>query len=69
MRITLKFSVLALSLVGALALSACDQKSQENHIKVGISAGIDQQMWETIKKTAKDKYNLDVEVVTFNDFV
>ncbi len=69
MRITLKFSVLALSLVGALALSACDQKSHENHIKVGISAGIDQQMWETIKKTAKDKYNLDVEVVTFNDFV
>jgi D-methionine transport system substrate-binding protein len=69
MRTILKLSVLALSLAGALVLSACDQKSNENHIKVGISAGIDQQMWETIKKTAKDKYNLDVEVVTFNDFV
>lgn len=53
MRTILKLSVLALSLAGVLALTACDQKSTENHIKVGISAGIDQQMWETIKKRPK----------------
>ncbi|NOJ99280.1 MetQ/NlpA family lipoprotein, partial [Corallococcus coralloides] len=36
---------------------------------VGISAGIDQQVWSVVQKVAKEKYNLDVEVVTFNDFV
>lgn len=36
---------------------------------MGISAGIDQQVWAVVQKVAKQKYNLDVEVVTFNDFV
>lgn len=40
-----------------------------NHIKVGISAGVDQEVWAVAQKVAKEKYNLDVEVVTFNDFV
>jgi D-methionine transport system substrate-binding protein len=34
---------------------------------VGISAGIDQQVWAVVQKVAKQKYNLDVEVVTFNE--
>jgi D-methionine transport system substrate-binding protein len=36
---------------------------------VGISAGVDQEVWAVAQKVAKEKYNLDVEVVTFNDFV
>lgn len=54
----------------ALLLSACDKPAeQSHHIKVGISAGIDQPMWEEVKRVAKEKYQLDVEVVTFTDYV
>lgn len=53
-----------------LLLSACDKPNNAaDHIKVGISASIDQPIWTAVKKTAKDKYNLDVEVVTFTDYV
>lgn len=66
---TVKVSLLAVSLAGAMLLSGCGPKQDDNHIKVGISAGIDQPLWDTVKKVAKDKYNLDVEVVTFTDYV
>lgn len=64
-----KISLLSVSLASALILSGCGPKKEDNHIKVGISAGIDQPLWDVVKKIAKDKYNLDVEVVTFTDYV
>ncbi|MES4615458.1 MAG: methionine ABC transporter substrate-binding lipoprotein MetQ [Ewingella sp.] len=64
-----KASLLTVSLASALILSGCGPKKDDNHIKVGISAGIDQPLWDTVKKVAKEKYNLDVEVVTFTDYV
>jgi len=63
-----KISLLSASLVSALLLSGCGPKKDDHHIKVGISAGIDQPLWDTVKKVAKEKYNLDVEVVTFTDY-
>mgnify|MGYP003365196606 CR=1 FL=1 len=66
---SIKLSLLALPLAVALIATGCDQKTQSHHIKVGISAGIDQPLWDVVKKTAKEKYNLDVEVVTFTDYV
>jgi len=54
--------------VSALLLSGCGPKKDDHHIKVGISAGIDQPLWDTVKKVAKEKYNLDVDVVTFTDY-
>ncbi|AIR66587.1 methionine ABC transporter substrate-binding lipoprotein MetQ [Cedecea neteri] len=66
---TVKFSLLTVSLAGAMLLTGCGPKQDANHIKVGISAGIDQPLWDTVKKVAKEKYNLDVEVVTFTDYV
>jgi len=64
-----KASLITVSLASALILSGCGPKKDDNHIKVGISAGIDQPLWDTVKKVAKEKYNLDVEVVTFTDYV
>jgi hypothetical protein len=59
-----------LVVAGSLLLAACKPGEQDpNHIKVGISAGVDQEVWAVAQKVAKEKYNLDVEVVTFNDFV
>lgn len=63
-----KISLLSASLVSALLLSGCGPKKDDHHIKVGISAGIDQPLWDTVKKVAKEKYNLDVDVVTFTDY-
>ncbi len=66
----LKCMTLAGIIALPLVLSACDKAGKDaNSIKVGISAGIDQPLWEAVKKVAKEKYNLDVETVTFTDYV
>lgn len=57
-------------LVGSLALVGCGQDEKDpNHIKVGVIVGSEQQVAEIAQKVAKDKYGLDVELVTFNDYV
>ncbi|OSN01552.1 MULTISPECIES: MetQ/NlpA family lipoprotein [Lonsdalea] len=58
------------ALVGALALAGCGQEEKDpNHIKVGVIVGAEQQVAEVAQKVAKEKYGLDVELVTFNDYV
>ncbi|MCW7547772.1 MetQ/NlpA family lipoprotein [Photorhabdus sp. APURE] len=58
------------ALLGSLILSGCGQEKKDpNHIKVGVIVGAEQEVAEIAKKVAKDKYGLDVELVTFNDFV
>jgi len=69
LKLAVKISLLTVSLASAFMISGCEQKQDDNHIKVGISAGIDQPLWDTVKKVAKEKYDLDVEVVTFSDYV
>ncbi|GLX64452.1 lipoprotein [Proteus vulgaris] len=69
---SLKFKSLAVvsALVGALVLAGCGEKEKDpNHIRVGVISGSEQQVAEVAKQVAKDKYGLDVELVTFNDFV
>ncbi|MBA7798110.1 MetQ/NlpA family lipoprotein [Citrobacter sp. RHBSTW-01065] len=69
---SLKFKSLAVvsALVGALALAGCGEKEKDpNHIRVGVISGSEQQVAEVAKQVAKDKYGLNVELVTFNDFV
>ncbi|MBS0848571.1 MetQ/NlpA family lipoprotein [Citrobacter sp. JGM124] len=57
-------------LVGSLALVGCGQDEKDpNHIKVGVIVGNEQQVAEVAQKVAKEKYGLDVELVTFNDYV
>lgn len=70
MSFTFKKIAAAGALIGAIALAGCDQQAKDpNHIKVGVIVGAEQQVAETAVKVAKDKYNLDVELVTFNDYV
>lgn len=58
------------ALLGAMALAGCGQEEKDpNHIKVGVIVGAEQQVAEVAQKVAKDKYGLDVELVTFNDYV
>ena len=67
-----KFKSIAVvgALLGSLALVGCGPKEQDpNHIKVGVIVGSEQQVAEVAQKVAKEKYGLDVELVTFNDYV
>ena len=58
------------ALIGSLALVGCGQDEKDpNHITVGVIVGAEQQVAETAVKVAKEKYGLDVELVTFNDYV
>ncbi|WP_370896104.1 methionine ABC transporter substrate-binding lipoprotein MetQ [Chryseobacterium gossypii] len=65
-----KLGISGLLTAALLLFSACNSaKNDPNHIKVGITSGPEQQIAETAKKVAKEKYNLDVELVSFNDYV
>ncbi|MBB4804847.1 D-methionine transport system substrate-binding protein [Chryseobacterium defluvii] len=66
-----KIKILGLLTVGLFLSNACNssKKDDPHYIKVGITSGPEQQIAETAKKVAKEKYNLDVELVTFNDYV
>ncbi|MBF1994768.1 MetQ/NlpA family lipoprotein [Serratia symbiotica] len=69
---SLKFKSIAAigALIGTLALAGCGQDEKDpNHIKVGVIIGAEQQVAEIAQKVAKEKYGLDVELVTFNDYV
>lgn len=56
--------------VALLALSACAaNQAGSNALRVGIVSGPEQNIAETAKKVAKEKYNLDVELISFNDYV
>ncbi len=61
------FGLLAMGIV----LSSCNsgKKDDPNYIKVGITSGPEQEIAETAKKVAKEKYKLTVNIVPFNDYV
>lgn len=65
-----KIKILSLA-AGLLLFGACNspKKDDPNFIKVGITSGPEQQIAETAKEVAKEKYNLEVELVSFNDYV
>ncbi|WP_428774308.1 methionine ABC transporter substrate-binding lipoprotein MetQ [Vibrio sp.] len=68
----MKLNLKALLAIGAaaLALTGCgEQAADNNKIKVGVMAGAEAQVAEVAAKVAKEKYNLDVELVTFTDYV
>jgi D-methionine transport system substrate-binding protein len=64
-----KIKILGLIAAGLLFASCNSGKDNPNSIKVGITSGPEQEIAETAKKVAKEKYNLDVELVAFNDYV
>ena len=61
-------SLSALALLSALLVTGCGKDSDAHHIKVGAIAGTETQVVEVAKKVAKEKFNLDVEIVSFSDF-
>ncbi|MCC9070706.1 methionine ABC transporter substrate-binding lipoprotein MetQ [Flavobacterium sp. F-65] len=66
-----KFSILTGILLLTLVFANCgkDKKNDPNHIKVGVAAGPEFIVAQAAQKVAKEKYGLDVELITFNDYV
>ena len=63
------------TLASVFALTACNEEKKPEataeapaKIKVGVMAGPEHEVAEIAAKVAKEKYNLDVEYVLFNDY-
>ncbi|WP_139991324.1 MetQ/NlpA family ABC transporter substrate-binding protein [Paenibacillus paridis] len=72
-----KIVMVVLTLVLTAALAACGSKSDSNgaegnddkaKLKVGISAGVEEEIWKQVQEVAA-KDNLEIELVVFNDYV
>ncbi|MBV7300122.1 MetQ/NlpA family lipoprotein [Enterovibrio paralichthyis] len=71
MTFTLKKIAAAVGLASALVLTGCGQEETVDlsKVKIGVMAGAEEQIAEVAAKVAKEKYGLDVELVTFTDYV
>ncbi|WP_456296062.1 MetQ/NlpA family lipoprotein [Vibrio sp. AK197] len=70
MKFSLKGFLAIAATASALVLTGCGDDAQDNSkIKVGVMAGAEAQVAEVAAKVAKEKYDLDVELVTFTDYV
>lgn len=70
MKFSLKSLLTIATAASALVLAGCGEKTTDtSKVKVGVMAGAETQVAEVAKQVAKDKYNLDVELVTFTDYV
>lgn len=70
MKFNLKGLLTIAAAASALILTGCGEKQADtSKIKVGVMAGAEAQVAEVAAKVAKEKYGLDVELVTFTDYV
>jgi D-methionine transport system substrate-binding protein len=69
MKIMKFFTILLASLFFLNSCGSSSKKNDPNYIKVGITSGPEREIAEAAKKEAKEKYNLEVELVTFSDYV
>lgn len=73
MKIKHQIYAVVLLVISTIYLSACSKKTEKNddpnHIKVGIAVGPEYEVAQVAQKVAKEKYGLDVELITFNDYV
>lgn len=74
MNINFKHLIAVAVAASTLILSGCSKAPEEvktvnSSIKLGVIAGAEAQVAEVAAKVAKEKYNLDVEIITFTDYV
>jgi len=71
MNTTFKRSLLPIFAIALSLFTACSgsKKEDPHHIRVGVSSGPEFALAEAAKKVAKEKYGLEVELVSFNDYV
>ena len=71
MNVKLRSWIAPVIIAVALAILNCGGKKNEdpNHIKVGVSSGPELTIAKVAQKVAKEKYGLEVELISFNDYV
>lgn len=73
MNLNLKKIFAVLGLASTIALSGCGEKEAEvtdnNSVTIGVIAGAEAQVAEVAAKVAKEKYGLEVKLVTFTDYI
>jgi len=77
MNFSLKKVLAVVGLASTVALAGCGEKEapaaeqvvENNKITVGVIAGAEAQVAEVAAKIAKEKYDLDVELVIFSDYI
>jgi len=70
MRLNLKSLLTIAAAASTLILAGCgDKEADTSKVKIGVIAGAEAQVAEVAAKIAKEKYDLDVELVTFTDYV
>lgn len=50
-------------------LTACSSEDDKNQLKVGTISGPETQLLEVAKQVAKDRYQLNIKIVEFTDYV
>ncbi len=58
-----------LSTVAAALFLSFSANAKDGRIKVGVMSGAEEGIAEVAQQVAKDKYNLDVELIPFTDYV
>ena len=68
----LKNILVVLGLGSTLAITGCSEQQavvDNNKITIGVMAGAEEQVAEIAAKEAKDKYGLEVKLITFSDYI
>ncbi|AHF93913.1 lipoprotein, YaeC family [Opitutaceae bacterium TAV1] len=66
---SLRFLLAILVLPALVLLPGCGRKARENHLRLGVIGGPEEQLAEIVKRLAKERHGLDVEIVTFSDYI
>ncbi|HTJ50607.1 MAG TPA: methionine ABC transporter substrate-binding lipoprotein MetQ [Cyclobacteriaceae bacterium] len=71
MKLRIKIWTLIGILTATAALINCGGKKKEdpNYIKVGVASGPEFKVAQAAQKVAKEKFGLEVELISFNDYV
>ncbi|MFZ4116363.1 MAG: methionine ABC transporter substrate-binding lipoprotein MetQ [Chthoniobacterales bacterium] len=64
----MKISLPFLIALAALLLTSCHKKQENNTLKVGVMAGRESELINLVARIAKEKYGINVEIVTFSDY-
>lgn len=62
-----RLKIISLSI--CLLLTACSRQSDPNTLKVGTISGPETSLMEVAKDVAKEKFGLNVKIVTFSDYI
>lgn len=72
----MRLRTIILALSAAFIISGCNgcnkkenPAAEKNTIKIGVISGPENELMETVKKVAREKYNLNLEIVVFNDYM